>query len=235
MSDLSPTLDWSLFGKIIYINLQSRKDRKTRMENQLNRLGIPQEKIYRLEAIHHDLGHIGCAKSHAKALEIAITNNWGNIIILEDDFDFNNTKDTTERLSHFLSILSKIQWNGAIFAGNYLEATPLKSTSKILRIYKSEYCSAYAVNATYQPILHQNFTDAYIFLEKGGAKKQFSCDIHWWKVLGAHTWIAAYPSLGHQWSNISDIEGGYMDCVQKYYTPLSEATYHQTLGTRSNG
>ena len=79
--------------KVIYINLKDRTDRKKTCEETLNKL-FSKDKIIRLDAIKHEKGYIGCALSHLKCLELAIENNWKNVLIVEDDILW--TKDSID-------------------------------------------------------------------------------------------------------------------------------------------
>lgn len=62
------SIDWSMFDKVIYINIKERSDRRSSIEKELHSLGVPAKKIHRLEAIRHLIGQIGCAQSHVKAI-----------------------------------------------------------------------------------------------------------------------------------------------------------------------
>jgi GR25 family glycosyltransferase involved in LPS biosynthesis len=92
------------FDKIIYINLDHRKDRKEQILNEFNKMDINKNKIHRIDAVHEKYnGHIGCAKSHIKALNYAKGNNYKNVVIFEDDFIFTkNKEDINSKLNKFL-------------------------------------------------------------------------------------------------------------------------------------
>ena len=80
---------FSYIDKIIYINLDHRTDRNKEMLEHFEKYNIPKDKIVRLSATKHEKGNIGVYKSHIRALQYAIDNNLSNILIVEDDFDFN--------------------------------------------------------------------------------------------------------------------------------------------------
>lgn len=92
------------FDKIIYINLEHRKDRKDQILNEFNKMDINENKIHRINAVHEKYnGHIGCAKSHIKALNYAKENNYKNVIIFEDDFIFTkNKKVVNNKINKFI-------------------------------------------------------------------------------------------------------------------------------------
>ena len=104
---------------IIYINLAHRKERRHFIEKQLNKMGLLEKAIY-LEAINGEtipevtfrpirdnfrtlakreeriIGRIGCLMSHLKALEIAIENQFENVLIIEDDCQFMEDAETRD-------------------------------------------------------------------------------------------------------------------------------------------
>lgn len=84
--------------KIIYINLDSRTDRKKEIENEFTRLHIPEHKVLRLSAIAHSYPPAGCSLSHASILHYAHQQNLKNVLILEDDFNFIDDEFTSRIL-----------------------------------------------------------------------------------------------------------------------------------------
>ena len=70
---------------ILYINLETRKDRNKEIIDELNKFNLTGERV---EAIKHKDGYIGCALSHIKCLDLAIQRDYDEVIILEDDFIF---------------------------------------------------------------------------------------------------------------------------------------------------
>ena len=79
---------------IYYINLDHREDRKQQFLDQMNKVGINQNKIIRIPAIYKkSQGNVGCSMSHVKAMETFIKSNYENCIIFEDDFEFVHDAD----------------------------------------------------------------------------------------------------------------------------------------------
>ena len=71
---------------VFYINLEKRKDRKEKIENQLNSLGWEYE---RFDAISHENGAIGCSLSHLQVLLRAkrddldyVVVNWCAVVVV---------------------------------------------------------------------------------------------------------------------------------------------------------
>lgn len=79
---------WAHIDQIVYINLDSRVDRRKELLSEFNRLLIPESKIRRFAAIAAEPGCIGCSSSHLAAIKMARQEKWKNVLILEDDFNF---------------------------------------------------------------------------------------------------------------------------------------------------
>jgi hypothetical protein len=89
--------------QVIYINLDERIDRKEHMEKNVLNNFLP-EKVLRYSAIKHIKPYIGCTKSHIACLNIAIENNYENVMILEDDAMWNDySVDGIKILSYLLN------------------------------------------------------------------------------------------------------------------------------------
>ena len=80
-------------GKIYYINLDRRTDRREQMETELTRMGLTGE---RYSAIEANPSIIGCCQSHLNVLKKAKDEGLANVLILEDDFIFIVDKNELE-------------------------------------------------------------------------------------------------------------------------------------------
>ena len=90
--------------KIYYINLKSREDRNEEILGELKLYDISQNKIERFNAIYNNIGCIGCSQSHLEIIKDAFSNDYNNILILEDDFKFVISKETfNNNLSKFFN------------------------------------------------------------------------------------------------------------------------------------
>ena len=82
--------------KIIYINLEKRKDRKIEIEDELSKFDLLSN-AERFNAIENDTGIVGCTESHLNVLKLAKERGYKNILILEDDFTFLLSKEEFEK------------------------------------------------------------------------------------------------------------------------------------------
>lgn len=215
------SIDWEVFDKIIYINLKERHDRKQSIEKELHSLGVPGQKIYRLDARRHLLGEIGRAQSHLQAMETAIIENWGHVLILEDDMAFQKDADSLERLNGFLKTLQSVNWHCALLSARYRKVITLKSTNRIVKPLDALSTCAYAVHADYRAMLRECFAAAVERLRKGGEEDQHAIDIAWLPLMQNHSWIGMYPVAGHQTPGRSDIKGDVVDYTEHFYKELA--------------
>ena len=85
MSELQRIKD---ITNIMYINLDSRPDRKLHIEAQLSSVGLT--KYQRFKAIKTTSGAIGCTLSHLKCLTDARDQQLSHLLVCEDDTTFLN-------------------------------------------------------------------------------------------------------------------------------------------------
>lgn len=120
---------------IIYINLDHRTDRKELMEQEFERLGIPQEKVHRQSGVFDRLnGAKGCMLSHIQALELAEKRGWETTLILEDDALFISDLASMESsLDTFYESVGD-EWDVFFLGGTYRkkEQTPWKAFFRVL-------------------------------------------------------------------------------------------------------
>ena len=133
----------------LYINLDHRKDRNKRIINEFRRQNI--YNYGRISAIYHPIcGHIGCTRSHIKALEYAQQRNLDTVCILEDDCIF--TKSPSESIEIYQKSLS-VKWD-MFFLFSRMSIT--QDINNLVRIIECNTSSGYIVKGHYIPKLIQN-------------------------------------------------------------------------------
>ncbi|WP_072208845.1 glycosyltransferase family 25 protein [Enterobacter cancerogenus] len=214
------TLDLSDVEKVYYINLKSREDRNENILAQLRLLGIPVNKITRFEAIEHKIGYIGCTLSHLSILERAESEGVGNIVIFEDDMEFNNDIENISRANEFINMLRNNRWDVAMLSANYYKVSPLKCRNLFLKIRYAFCACAYIVNEKYRPELIANISEAMHLLNKTG-KQCYAIDSNWTKLMSSGDWFGLYPCLGYQKPDYSNIQNYNVNYKHLFYKPLS--------------
>jgi glycosyl transferase family 25 len=190
--------------KVIYINLEERQDRKEKVESELKKY-FPSDKIQRFNAIKHQKGYIGCTKSHIAVLELAIQQNWKNVLVVEDDAIWSNF----EKGYPVYKNLIKNQFDVITFGITY--ASYDNSTYKLL---SGQTTTSYLVKNHYYKTLLDNFKygleqlliNRRNFFKNTKILNTYTID-QYWKILQAKDkWFCVVPSLFVQSPSYSDIE-----------------------------
>lgn len=214
-------VDWSLIDKIVYINLASRPDREAKLLAELKNLHAPLEKIVRFNAIAAKTGTEGCTLSHIAVLEMARENNWSNVLVLEDDICFVRDDTALQRLNHFLTLLSGIDWDVAMLSANYKDVAPLTTHQNIVKVKTAFTTGSYLVNQHYYPTLSDNFKQGLAQLRSSEDPVENALDKFWHHLMLNDRWLGCWPCVGYQSQGYSDIEKAERDYIPLFFSPLS--------------
>ena len=140
---------FNVFDKILYINLKHRNDRKNQILNELKKMDILEDKIYRIDAVHEKYnGHIGCAKSHIKTIEFAKKNNFKTVAVFEDDFVFTEEKSVVfKKIKDFLNNFEG-KWDIIQLTTVFKKLSDTEHDS-IKKVKSATTSSAYIINSTF--------------------------------------------------------------------------------------
>jgi len=197
---------------IYYINLDSRPDRKKHFLNEMNRMGVPSNKIKRISAVYKPgQGDWGCSLSHVLALKDFVNNNYKNCIIFEDDFQFIVEKE------YLNNVFSKFFTNFSNFDVCML-ATNTISSAKINeylnKVLSAQTTSGYIVNKKFGKYLLNNFIEGTHLIEqsyKQGKSDElqgpYCIDQYWKSLQPTSNWYEFNPILGEQSGSYSNIQG----------------------------
>jgi len=189
---------YDFIDKIIYINLDSRTDRRKQIEEELN--VFPKEKVERFAAIYDSFGAIGCSKSHITVLEYVKTNKWKNVLIIEDDMIWKNFSDGIKQLENLVNEPYDVILLGSTYA-----------TYNQNRVISAQTTTAYLVNNHYYDKLLENFKEGHNLLKETWNLPEFSLDQYWKKLQATDTWYLIKPSMSIQSPSYSDIEKKNVD------------------------
>jgi len=208
--DTADSFDWSHIDGIIYINLDNRLDRKKHIESELDKMGVPLDKITRLSATKHDLGYIGCSHSHMKACQLALDNGWKNVLIFEDDFEFTVTRPIVHKLLNaFFNYVD--EWDGVVLSSSKIKTGKCIYSDFLRKNLGSLTASSYLINRKMMSALRDSHRLSYMNLMYGKPKNKFSCDLLWQEVQRDNKWYIFVPKLGKQMVSYSDIEKTIVD------------------------
>jgi mannosyltransferase OCH1-like enzyme len=202
--------DWSNIDGVLYINLDHRLDRKKHIEAELDKMGVPRDKITRVSATKHNLGYIGCAHSHMKACQIALDNYWNNVLIFEDDFEFISDRPLIYKMLNALFTYVD-EWDGVVLSSSLINKKECIYSVFMDKNLGSLTASGYLINRKMMTVLRDTNQSSYMNLIKGKDKEKFACDVLWQKIQNNNKWYAFSPKLGKQIVSYSDIEKKVVD------------------------
>lgn len=190
--------------QIYFINLEKRKDRLEQIEEEIKKISPNLEKVTRINAVEKEIGAIGCGLSHIKVLEDAIKNDYKQIIVLEDDFEF--TKNIEEINYQINFLLTKVEdYNICSLSANINSSRFFKGD--IHTALNIQTTSGYIIHKRFYQDLIDNFSEAVHIMNKSYRYAQAEIDQHWKKLQGKDSKFYVFrPTLGKQRSGYSDIE-----------------------------
>jgi len=181
---------------VVYINLDHRTDRRKHVEEQLGRV-FSADKIQRFAAIKDSNGGKGCMKSHLAVLELAKENGWSNVLVVEDDFTWNNFDKGAPILERFLAN----PYDVIMFCGTYVQAEDDG------RLLSAQTATAYVVAQSYYDTLIANYREAIDLYTRTGDWTKYANDQYWKRLQPRGRWYIVRPNMGFQLPSYSDIEG----------------------------
>lgn len=184
-----------------YINLESRRDRKIHVEEQLAKVGLP---VNRFNAIRLSNGAIGCSMSHLKCIQTAKANDWDHVLICEDDIKFLDPEVFKTHINGFLENNNK--WDVILLAGNNLPPY-IKNDFYSVQVRQCQTTTGYLVKSHYYDTLIQNIKEGIQNLMKEPHRHAFfAIDKYWFRLQERDKWFLIVPLTVVQRADYSDIE-----------------------------
>ena len=212
------------FDRIYIINLLERKDRLNETIQELKKINIDinDKKIEVFTAIKPkealdfpNIGTRGCFESHLSILKIAQKQNLNNVLIIEDDIQFNINFTSVEE--QIIEKLASIDWD-FLYLGHREEQEEQADSFTIHKYSKSVMTTAfYAINSN----IYDSLIDFLETLKQRPVGHPLGSPMH---VDGAYsifrkqnhqhisTWLV-FPSLATQRSSASDINPNKFDQI----------------------
>lgn len=191
----------------IYINLDKRTDRKEEILAEFKKMGIPEERTFRVPGVECSFGALGCTLAHINALKFAKEKSFKNFIIFEDDFTFIVEPDILNKnLANFFDL--NLNYNVAMLGYHLQISEPFNELLGYAR--EAQTASSYLVNG--------NYTNTLINCLSEGARELAITGKHWlyindqyWKKLQNEGWYYFMTRIGIQRPGFSDCAGGFRD------------------------
>jgi glycosyl transferase family 25 len=221
----------------IYINLDSRNDRRELFEKQFEELTAryPEDfqftPVPRFSAIKDDVnGAIGCTKSHIECLRTAKNNGWDHILIFEDDALLIHPEVLVHQVSSFLSRFNNDDWDVVLFSGNNYPPFKIEPPD-CFRISNCNTTGCYLVCSRYYDTLIHNFEEGLqALIANPGNAMAYACDSYWKRLQCQDRWYLITPVCIIQRAGYSDIEKKNVD-YEKLMTDLVKKKKRTTTTT----
>lgn len=184
---------------VLYINLDSRVDRKNNVENELGKIGLIGE---RFSAVTNQKGYIGCTMSHIRCLEIAKERGLDHILIVEDDILFTKPDVFIDQLNKFLK--SEKEFDVLLLAGNNYKPY-LYIDEFCVQVNNCQTTTGYLVKNHYYDKLIDNYKLGLNNLIKFN-KDQYCIDQYWKNLQKSDKWFLITPLTVTQRESYSNIE-----------------------------
>ena len=196
----------SYIDKVFYINLDYRTDRKEAIETELKEFGLPFE---RFSAKSHAFGAVGCSQSHLAVLKLARERKYHRVLILEDDFTFNVSKQIFENEMRTIHEYNK-PYDVCMISYNVMKSEP--TTEPFWKkIVDAQTMSGYLVNNHYYDTLIDLIEPSIPLLEQTREKRHHAVDIVIKLVQPRDKWYHTTTRIGLQRPSYSDIEQRNVD------------------------
>lgn len=197
---------------ILWINLDSRTDRRSEMEGVLQELGMS-EKAERFSAIARPppMGILGCGLSHLSCLKLAKERGWKNVLIFEDDFQplVSPEEFWTSVHAAFQHLESCGGYDVVMLAHHLQQSEPFGPN--LLKVHEVQTASAYIVHMNFYDSLIELYEWAFPLLEKTAHHWIYANDQVWKRLQPNARWYAVEKRLGFQRPSYSDNSEMWMD------------------------
>lgn len=222
---------------IIYINLDHREDRNKIIMQNIRKINYESVPVYRLSAHYEKYnGHLGCAKSHIDAINMAKSMNLDNVLILEDDFDLKcSSEEFKLKIHNFLSNY-KDNWDAiTLFSGYKLGFIPLgNGISKIKNGYSTTTVSYLLNKSAYDKFLN-TFIESKINLEnemKNNYKpnqkvyqSKYAIDQSWIKLQNTLKFYVFDPNIVKTYESNSEIN----TIIERFYNYIFKPLIYENF------
>ena len=201
LKEIIPLSNITNIKHAFYINLETRPDRKSHVEEQLRNIGVNGE---RFNAIKLNNGAIGCSMSHLKCLETAKKNNWDHILIVEDDILFTNAELFKNKLNFFLK--NHANFDVVLIAGNNIP--PYKQVDEsCIKVHNCQTTTGYLVKSHYYDTLINNYKEGIQkLMREPDNHRSYAIDKYWFRLQEKDNWYLIIPLSVIQREDYSDIE-----------------------------
>ena len=192
--------------KVIYINLESRIDRKKEIENELNNYNIEYERFNALST--PEFGIVGCTQSHLDIFKMAKEKGYKNILIFEDDFMFLVSKEKLEEQIELLfnsNSKSPCNFEICMLSYNLIKSRECTDYPFLKKVLECQTTSGYIINASMYDKLIDLYTWTLPLLKTTRKHWIYALDQIWKILQPISKWYCFDIRIGKQRPSYSDL------------------------------
>ncbi len=195
----------------IYINLENREDRKKIILDELSKIQVPENKIYKISGVFIPKnGHKGNVQSFILALELAKLNKWKTVMICEDDMEIIvSPEEFNNKVNYLLNTLKEqnIRWDCIMLGQAYGSKTPT-NIKDVVKITGATTKTCIIVPEHFYDQLLNNFKSSNDLMlpdrKSGDTFEKYASDQRWQVLQDVYTFLAFDQDLVKQrniWSS----------------------------------
>ena len=181
-----------------YINLSERTEKNENTIKELNRFGI--FKPNRFEAIKHEIGLVGCVKSHIRCIELAKERDYPFVCIFEDDIVFRQTEKCQEMIHKYINYDYDVLYLGAWVRDNQYEFI----NKELIHINYACCSHSYIIKNHYYDTLLKNYYEGMELKIENKENNSYNIDEYTNHLQRVDKWYCFYPHFVSQKDGYSD-------------------------------
>ena len=200
--------------KVIYINLEHRKDRKQEIEQELNNYNIEYERFNAVST--PEFGIVGCTQSHLEVFKMAKSRGYKNILIFEDDFMFVVSKETLEEQIELLfnsnsTSTTSCNFDICMLSYNLIKSKQCNDYPFLKKVLEVQTTSGYIVNENMYDILIDLYSWTLHYLNTTQKHWIYALDQIWKILQPISKWYCFDTRIGKQRPSYSDLGNKWSD------------------------
>jgi len=194
---------------VVYINLENREDRKKLIKEEMDKMGIPEDKIHKVSGVFIPKnGHKGNVQSFILALQLAKMNNWETVLLLEDDAKLIvSEEEFKSKLNEMFNYLNNKEWDVIMLGQAYGKKVDTDNIN-IKKISSATTKTAIIIKSHYYNKLLNNFNssnDLMLSHKKSEDKyEKYASDQRWRDLQETGNWYSFTDDIvkqGNIWSS----------------------------------
>ncbi|MDZ7322594.1 hypothetical protein N4G41_13225 [Kosakonia sacchari] len=180
-------LQWRSFAKVaVLFDMQEEALLGAQCE-VLSLAGISAEQLWPVARASGGDSRLAELQTQCMVLSEAQRQGWRNVLLFDAGFQLTQDERVFTQANRIFTSLNRLDWHALLLGGHYQHFSPLLALPGIARVHHADRAAAYAVNASYYPVLLNAYHRA---IEHAASLNEI-----WPLLMGKHCWLAVNPGL----------------------------------------